>query len=422
MDPRLIVMLILAGAVLLFLSNRVSAAVTALLVSTALYVTGVIDAGEMVAGFSNSAVILTMGMLIISGAMLSCGFADILGGFVLKFVKGERNVMTALVVLGIFLSAFMSAIGTVSVLIPLCIGVCQREPGNYRLGKLAMPCSIACSTGGMLTLIGKPPNITANQILIENGYGSMGFFELAKVGLPIAVIFILFMHFWGYKLIPDTGIDPFSFSITSRGTEIKKWKKAVCIVIFLGTVISLAMENVTGIPSHVSAFAGAAAVLAANIVSDREAFKRIEWRSIFLIAGMLPLARAMVSTKAADSIAGFIIDLLGEHPSPVILTGVLFLIVTVLTEFMSNVAACTLFAPIGLAVAQGLSINPVSVVLAIAIASGCSFATPVGNPVSTYVMGYGGYRFRDYMKVGLWLNLISWLIGVAMISVFWPYY
>lgn len=422
MDPRLIVMLILAGAILLFLSNRVSAAVTALLVSTALYVTGVVDAGEMVAGFSNSAVILTLGMLLISGAMLSCGFADVLGSIVLRFVRGERNVMTALVVLGIFLSAFMSAIGTISVLIPLCIGVCQKEPQNYRISKLAMPCSIACSTGGMLTLIGKPPNITANQILIENGYGSMGFFELAKVGLPIAIIFILFMHFWGYKLIPDTGANPFEFCITTRGKSVKKWKKAVCLIIFLLTIVSLAMENITKIPSHVTALAGATAMLAANIVSDREAFKSVEWRSIFLIAGMLPLARAMVSTKAADSIANFIIGLLGEHPSPVLLTSILFLIVTVLTEFMSNVAACTLFAPIGLAVAQGLSINPVSVVLAIAIASGCSFATPVGNPVSTYVMGYGGYSFRDYIKVGIWLNIISWLTGVAMISLCWPYY
>lgn len=418
---QLIILIILIGAVIAFLSGKISSCVVALGIMCALYITKSITAEEMVAGFSNSAVILTMSMLIISGALLSCGFAQKIGDGVLKIVHGERNVMMVLFILGCFLSMFISAMGTISVLTPLAIGICQSNPKEYHLSKLMLPCAIACTAGGTCTSIGKPPNIYINSYLQSNGYGAVGFFEFAKVGLPIVLVFCVFLYFFGYKLLPNIDVDPFQFTVEKQSGNKTKVQKILCVIIFFATVGMLMLENVIGIPSQISSLLGACAMIVFGVVSPKEAFRSIQWETIFLLAGILPLAKAMVKSGLAASIANLLIKLLGNNPSPLLVTAVLFLVITLLTEFMSNVAACSLFAPIGMEIATTLGFNPVSILLAIAIAGGCSYMTPVGSPPEAFVMQYGGYKFKDYFPTGIFLNLISWLIGVLMISICWPY-
>ncbi len=421
MNPQLITFIILAIAIILFLTEWISPASTALFVSLALYFTGILTPAEALSGLTNSAIILLAGMFILGGVLLSCGFTVIIGEKIIKHIKGERNIMAALMIFGVIMCAFLSGIGAISILTPLAIGICQSNK-EYKLSRLLIPCFIACTTGGMITLIGKPANMVAQSLLVNNGLGNVGFFEFGKIGIPVSIALIIFMYFWGYKLLPDTGVDADKLSASFHFRDMKPAEKYYSLLVFALTVICMALENVIKIPSHMTALFGVLFLYIGGVLKkDKETYSYIGWTTIFVVAGMLPLANAMAKTGAANTIANILVSIIGTNASPIVVTALFFVCLGILTEFMSNTVVCAVFAPIGIAVAAQLGMNPVSLVMAIAIASGCAFAIPFGAPFAAYVMEYGNYKTKHYIKVGIPLNIISWAVSVIAVTVFWPY-
>ena len=150
-------------------------------------------------------------------------------------------------------------------------------------------------------------------------------------------------------------------------------------------------------------------------------FFEFAWIGIPLtIAGMLPIATAMDKSGAGKMIADWVVDMMGSQPSPTVVTAVLFLLSCALTQFMSNTASTALLAPIGIGIAKGLGVSPYPVMMAIAIAASCAFATPVGTPPNTLVLGPGGYRFMDYVKAGSGLVVVCFLVSIVVIPLVWP--
>ena len=114
--------------------------------------------------------------------------------------------------------------------------------------------------------------------------------------------------------------------------------------------------------------------------------------------------------------------LMGGEPTPLIVTIVLFSISCFLTQFMSNTASAALLCPIGIAIAKQLNADPKAVVMAIAVAASCAFATPVGTPPCTLVLGPGGYKFMDYVKCGTGLVLVCFVVSLVIIPMVWPFF
>lgn len=412
---------VLALAILLFFTKWISLTATVILINVLMFFSGVISMGDIFSGLTDSSVILAGAMFILGAAILKTGAARSVGERITKRIEKERNVMLIFMLLACAASAFMSAIATISILVPIAIGVCQVNK-EYRLPKLLLPIAIACSAGGMITLIGKPANLVARTLLEENGMGTIGFFEYAKAGIPVSLTIILFMYFWGYRLLPDRAVNPDrEIKSTAESSESSKTKQHLSVLIFSLVILGFLIESITNIPLQITALCGVLALLALKVITDREAFMLVEWPTLFLVAGMFPLAKAMISTGTADLIAQFFVNLMGRNHSPVLFLGLLFALISILTEVMSNTACCALFAPIAIAIGQSLSINPASLVMAVTIASGCSFASPIGTPINAYVMSYGGYEFKDYLRVGIWLNLLSWGVCMIIIPVFWPF-
>lgn len=412
---------VLALAAILFFTKWISLTATVLLINLILFFTNIVEIEDIFAGLTDSSVLLAGAMFILGGAILATGVARTAGERITRHIETERNVMLVFMIIACCASAFVSAIATISILVPIAIGVCQANR-DYHLPKLLLPIALACSAGGMITLIGKPANLVARTLLEQNGLGSIGFFEYGKAGIPVSLAVILFMYFYGYKLLPDKAVDLDALVKTGAGDKSRsKTKQLLSVAVFGLVVLSFLFERLTHIPLQITALAGVLALLALRVISDKEAFSFVEWPTLFLVAGMFPLAKAMISTGTADLIAQFFINLMGQNHSPFLFLGLLFALISILTEVMSNTACCALFAPIGIAIANSLSINPVSMVMAITIASGCSFASPIGTPINAYVMSYGKYEFKDYLRVGVWLNLLSWIICMAVIPVFWPF-
>ena len=161
-------------------------------------------------------------------------------------------------------------------------------------------------------------------------------------------------------------------------------------------------------------------MILAGILRMDEAYDAIDWRSIFLIAGILPLGIAMETSGTAVLIADQIVALLGALGPRGVMIG-LFILTALLTEVISNAAATVLLVPIAIDIALGIQVNPKTYVMAVVLAASTSFLMPIGHQVNVIIFGPGGYRFADYPKVGIWLNLIILIIVAIFLPLIWPF-
>ena len=150
--------------------------------------------------------------------------------------------------------------------------------------------------------------------------------------------------------------------------------------------------------------------------------KSIDLKTIFLFGGTLSLAKALEVTGAGELIAAKVIGALGDHPSPVFFTLVVFLLCCVMTNFMSTTPTTALMAPICLSIAQGMGADPRAVLMACVIGGSCAYVTPIGMPANTMVVGAGNYKFIDYVKSGLPLIVIATVISMIILPIAFPFY
>jgi len=186
----------------------------------------------------------------------------------------------------------------------------------------------------------------------------------------------------------------------------------------IALVITLAAFNVASIGAL--ALIGAVFVVATRCLDVEEAYKAVEWKIIFLIFGMLALGLALEKTKGAELIAHGIITGLGSW-GPTVVLGAIVIIASVMTSFLSNNAVAVLLTPVVIQAAASLAVSPRPFIIAVAIGASACFATPIGYQTNTLVYGAGGYRFRDFIKVGLPLNIIFCVLAVYFIPKFWPF-
>ncbi len=143
---------------------------------------------------------------------------------------------------------------------------------------------------------------------------------------------------------------------------------------------------------------------------------------VFLFGGTLSLAAALAETGAGELIAHSVIRALGNQPSPYLLTFTVFILCCALTNFMSNTATTALMVPICLSIAQGMGADPRAVLMACVIGGSCAYATPIGMPAYTMVVGIGGFHFRDFVKAGLPLIGIATIISMIILPVAFPFF
>lgn len=186
----------------------------------------------------------------------------------------------------------------------------------------------------------------------------------------------------------------------------------------VAAVVATAALNI--LPIVVSAIAGCVAMILSRCLTLEEAYEAIEWKVIFLLAGVLTLGIALERTGVAYLIAGNVVSLMGDL-GPVAVLSAFYLITTLLSEAMSNNASAALIAPIAISAAESIGISPRPFLFAVAFAASASFMTPVGYQTNTMIYGVGQYRFTDFVRVGLPLNVLFWIIATFMIPVIWPF-
>lgn len=174
------------------------------------------------------------------------------------------------------------------------------------------------------------------------------------------------------------------------------------------------------LPIVISALIGSVAMVLGRCLTPEDAYGAIDWRVIVLIAGVLPLGLAMQGSGAAEFIATNTLGRVGEA-GPLVVLAVLYMLALVLSELMSNAAAAVLLVPIAFSTAVALGLSPTPFLVAVTFAASTSFSTPVGYQTNTMVYNIGNYRFADFLKVGIPLNLLFWMIGMVLIPLLWPF-
>ena len=430
MDPAIITLCVLAVAAFLFVTELIPLAVTAMAACTALGILGVLPAKQVYAGLSNSTVVLFGGMFVIGAAMFKTGLAETIGlAVVRKAGTKEVPLMGAIMIVTIALSSVSSNTGTVACLMPVVIGIANAA--NIPASKELMPLAIAANVGGTITMIGTPPNVIVTGALSAAGLPSFGFFEFALIGVPLSVIVLVYMLTIGRKTIPAKSAGAMDEEAVKAAKEEagasdddapkSKTKMWISGLILIGVVVAMAL-NLKTVPLQTAAVTGAILCVITGCLKEKEAYAGIDWVTIFLFAGMLSVATAMDKTGAGKLIADTVVNMMGDHPNPIVLCAVLYLISNVLTQFMSNTASAALLAPIGISIAQSIGADPKPVLMAIGIAASMAYATPMATPPNTLVLGPGGFSFNDYVKVGVPLCIITFIASVIIIPIFWPFF
>lgn len=599
------VFVLIALAIGLFFSGRVRLDLTAAMVIIALAVSGILTPAQAVAGFGNPLVLLIAGLFVVSEGLYRTGVAAWVGMKIASAAsRSETRLLLLLMPVVAVLSAVMSSTGVVALFVPVVLSL-AREAG-IAPARLLLPVAIASLIGGMLTLIGTPPNLVVSRALVDAGLPGFGFFDFTWVGGVILLFSMAFVLLLGRRLLPhretpepsqhrrrlhemaaEHGIEDalhrlqiepgsplvghtvsevglrrnhrltviavqrqgrllssmtpvlietrlhagdilvvyaaadvvthqasalglenrgfphglqrrfresfgvaealvtpespligktvFESSLRERQrlnllsvrrgdgplaldflhTELRAgdvlllagaWSdlerlsgprrdlmllelpeeaaqrtwhadQAGWAVIIVFGMLGLMVSQLT--PNLVAVMLAAFAMVVARCVSMEEAYRSMNWQSLVLIAGMLPLADALQQTGGGalivDGLSAVFVDL-----GPVAILVGLFVLTSLLSQFISNTATTVLIAPIALNMALGLGYAPAPFMMTVALAASTAFATPVASPVNALIIAPGQYRFADFLRIGVPLQLLALLITVLLVPQLFP--
>lgn len=607
----LYVFAILGIAIILFISDKVRLDLVAIGVMLALSFGGILTPAEAVAGFGAPVVLLIAGLFIVGEGLAQTGISYAVGDRIVQIAGQREAPLIILLMLSVAsLAAFMSVTGAGAIFIPVAIRLAIRA--GIAPSRLLMPLAFGALIGGMLTLIGTPPNLIANAELQKAGLTPFGFFSFTPIGLIILAIAIIYFVLYGRHLLPsqansaqpkqsqrrrsltnmieayeiennivrfkvlsgsplightvvsaelrrkigltlfgierhipnrskpeilsahqDTpfqsgdrlygvltshlqarhyeefGLDPIELDekghhISARelgvadiiitpqsqmigrtltqsnfrkkhdisvvaimrkghplrinfahtklefgdqlllvgdwdrirklraaredflvlsfpeeiGNYLPRRKLAPIALAILAVMLGLIIFKL--VPSVLAVLTAAAAMVVTSCVSPAKVYSTINWRSLVLIAGMMPMATALEKSGGLSLIVDQILAL-NSGNSPLAMLVALFLLTSILSQFTSNTATAILIAPVALKIATILSINPEPLLMSVAIAASTAFSTPVASPINTLVMGPGGYRFRDFARIGIPLQFIALLVSMLTIPYFLPF-
>ncbi len=422
MSPAIITLLILVVAIIIFISDRLPMGLVAFMVPMALYFFGVIGVKDIFASIVNENVILIIAMCVLGAAFFKTGLAWQSSKILLKYAKTERSLSVLIFMISGVMSAFVSNSGTVAVLIPIVLGIAGTS--QIKPIKLLMPLVFGATIGADISIIGSPGNLIAKNTIetFSKGNLSVPFFEYAKIGIPLMIACALLLFFFGSRLIPDRDGHEQS-DVQMDYSHIPEWHKLLTLIVFVLAILGMvATDYVKFLPSiHIIACCAAIVLVLTGVLNQKETFNSFETLTVFMLAFMMPLGAALNSTGAGEMIARAVISVTGNSGVIVIMAS-LWILTWALTQVMSNTAACTLLCPVGWTIAQSIGADPRAVVIAIFIASSVAVCTPMAIPANSMIIGPGNVKFKDFLKPGLAISFVCFIVSMILLPVFYPFY
>ena len=354
MSPISIALLIIAITVVLFIWEPIPIIVTAIGASIAFAHTGLIEVSDIFTGYNSTTIVLLAGMMVIGSSLFHAGITDLIGEKMVRVTgKSERNIILATLIVSCLLSSVCSNIGVMTAMAPLVTAMCIAAGVGPSKALLAL--LFGAQFGGFVTLVGVGSNATANSVMSDLGITPFGFFSITPFGIGVCILGTLYFTFIGRKMIPDTGYVP-EFAKTEKKPLDKK-KAAISVVTLLCVLVVIAASP-DNMPMHVAAVIGALVIVGTKCMSVQEAIRAIDWNCMLLVGSLTAISTGFKNSGAGDAVTEMILKILGDDPSPFMVTTVIFFAAAILTQFMSNIPSIMLFLPIGISIAEQIGVSP----------------------------------------------------------------
>lgn len=423
MEQSTLAIIIIVITIISFILEKIPMAVTATLSALAMGVFGIIDLTDVYKNFGSTSVIMIASMMIVGDSVFECGLAERIGNKLVGIGLGNNQRVLIFVMAGLsmVLSAFLSNSAVIAMLMPVCASIVASSKGKVQNKYTLMAMGMGASAGGFCTLAGSTPQMTAQEFLIQEGLQPMGFFELSKIGIPVALIMLIYFVTLGYsiekKVLLFDDVVPGAQELPNSDQEKEeapKWKMyvtgAILILCILGFIVGI--WNLA-----IVALVGVAALSVTGCIKIKKALRKVDWNTIVIIAMAQGFAQGLDRSGASERIASAILSLFGnESASPYVVLVVLMVITVVFTNFMSNVAVISMILPIAFSSAGMLGASKETFAIALTIGCMLATATPVGSPCVTQTL-VGGYRYKDYVKVGLPITFVQMIVCILLVPV-----
>ena len=436
LTPQAITLIVLVAVVAAMIWDKLRSDVVALTGAAVLLMTGVVRPVQVQSAFASPAIVALASLFVIAYAMELSGLLDasIKGLVGLCRRIGKSGLWIVIAVAGAA-SAFLNNTPIVVLTAP----VVRHAAESLHLSpkRFLMPLSFAAVLGGGCTLIGTSTNLLVNDMAAVAAQPKFGIFEITPVGIVVAVTGGIYLLFFSGRLIKaeQPGGEPMGELVEKRqevglaGAQVgaasafvpqrslRPLKAFVSFAVFAG-VVALAALNVA--PIAACAFAGAVLLILMRVVTADEAYSGLRPDVLMLIAGMLVLGIALRVSGVAEAATGSLIGGL-EGLSPLLALIIIYGVTLFATEILSNATVAVLVTPVAVSLAEALHVSPRPFLVAVMMAGSAAFATPFGYQTNALVHQMGGYNYMDFVKVGLPLNLITWVAAIVAIQVYFPF-
>lgn len=423
METSTIAIIIMAVTLVFFIWEKFPLAGVAVFSMLAMGFFGCASYKEVFSGFSNTATLMLIGTSIIGGACFSTGLAEKISSYILRFKKlNEANFIFVIVIAGTLLSAPLSGMAVMVMLMPIINAVAAESGGKINRKNIYLPLGIASVFGGNLSCIGSTSMLNASAMLGDSYYGrELCFFEPALLGFIGAIVGIMVPFISKGRLerkifdFEEPPIRTSSFASEEKKQEKPIWKMVVVALVFLGTTVGY----ILGFNYSAVALFGACIVIFTGCIDMKKAVDAVNWNTILVVAGTIGFAKGMEVSGAGEIIAEFMIGLFGSLADSAFgMCAVLMLICTILSNFTSNNATIGICVPIALAMAKTLGADPAVFVICCAIGANLAVATPMCTAPIT-ITASAGYRFKDFARYGGLQNAIAYVLTVIGVKLFY---
>lgn len=426
---------VLAGVIAALILDRFRADVVALTGAAVLLMTRAVRPVDVEVAFASPAIIALASLFVIAYAMERSGLLDkaIAGGMWLARRAGATGIWIVMTLCGA-VSAFLNNTPIVVLAAPVIRDVSAgvgRDPRRY-----LMPLSYLTVLGGSCTLIGTSTNLLVNDMARANDVVPFTMFEIAPVGLAVALSGGIFLFLFSGRLIrfdepAETPATPalllprhgdHSASIGDAAVfapqhRFRPWRAFASLSVFIAA-IAIASAGIA--PIAATAFAGAVLLIVIKVIEPDEAYRGLRPEILMLIAGMVVIGVAMEETGLAGAATERLIGIIGPM-GPLFALIVFYGAALFLTELLSNATVAVLLTPVAVSLAEGLAVSPKPFIAAVMLSASAAFATPFGYQTNALVYQMGKYRYMDFVRVGLPLDLITWAVACAAIPLVFPF-
>ncbi|MBU3077622.1 SLC13 family permease [Sphingomonas quercus] len=429
---QLAALIVLVAVVGVLIHGRIRAEIAALTAAASLMVLGVVRPSEVQGAFASPAIIALACLFVIAYAIELSGLLGLLIRQATKLCGrlGSAGLWLVLVLCG-GASAFLNN----TPIVVLAAPVVKDVATSLRLSpkRFLIPLSYITIMGGTCTLIGTSTNLLVNDMARNAGQPVFGVFEITPVGLIVAATGGIYLFLIGGRLLThsDRSARPAPYEpdvqtgdgmlgdigLFAVDKPLNPRKAMLSLGVFLAVVLAAAV-GITSIAA--AAFGGAVLLILLKVISPEEAYAGLRPEVLLLIAGMVVVGLAIELTGLAAAGTALLIDFIRPF-GPLAALAILYGVTLFATEFLSNAAVAVLVTPVAVALAESLGVAPRPFLIAVMMAASAAFATPFGYQTNVLVFQLGEYRYMDFVRVGVPLNVITWVAGVVAIPIFFPF-